>query len=317
MNGAEALPLVQRLRPDVICTDYHMPVMDGLEFTKRVMAEFPSPILILSVSVQPSQTSNILQMIEIGAIDVMPKPLAMQGGVKNLDAQRLIEKIRILKGVRCIPLKSQNHNGVRHAPRFSGNGNLPPRVVCIGSSTGGPQALYRVLPVLPKNFPIPVICVQHISPGFLQGLVDWLANVCTIKLRIASHGVRPEPGHVYFAPEGKNLWLNEQGVFQVEEPELNDIYIPNIDVLFSSVCAYYRGATVGVLLSGMGHDGVEGLRTIQAQAGVTMIQDEATSVIFGMPGAALAAGVAQDVLPIELIGPALVNLVPTISKGAQ
>lgn len=316
VNGAEALPLVKNLRPDVICTDYHMPVMDGLEFTKRVMSELPCPILILSISVQPDQAGNILKMIEVGAIDVMPKPLASKGGVKSLDGQSLIDKIRVLKGVHCIPLNGKNHEKSHNALAFGIDAKATPEVVCIGSSTGGPQALYKILPALPKNFPKPVICVQHISVGFLQGLVDWLARVCTLKLSIASRGVRPEPGCVYFAPEHKNLLIDEQGLFALADPEPSDIYTPNIDILLSSACAYYREATVGVLLSGMGHDGVEGLRAIKAQGGKTLIQDEASSIIFGMPGAALAAGVVQDVLPVNLIAPALVNLMSTNSRGA-
>lgn len=313
-NGAEALPLVASLQPDVICTDYHMPVMDGLEFTQRVMAEFPRPILILSISVQPSQVSNILRMIEMGAVDVMPKPLAAQGGVQHIDGKHLAEKIRILRGVHCIPLRSHRLSELTSstpggAEASNGEGQGFPKIICIGSSTGGPQALYRILPHLPKNFPVPVVCAQHISAGFLSGLVEWLGVQSALKLGVASTGDRPVAGKVYFAPEGRNLRFTAQGTLEVVEPEPTDIYLPSVDVLFRSASQYYKNGAVGVLLSGMGSDGVSGMQAIQAQGGKTLAQDEATSVIFGMPGAAVSAGVAQDVLPVDLIAPALVSLV--------
>ncbi len=312
MNGAEALPLVRSLRPDVICTDYHMPVMDGLEFTERVMAEAPCPILVLSISVQPSQTLNILHMIEAGAIDVMHKPIANAGGIHQLDGKRLAEKIRILKGVHCIPLKAHKtavNNRDQCLPiGVTGKGDLSTPIICIGSSTGGPQALYRILPQLPKGFPIPVVCVQHISVGFLHGLIEWLAPQCAVKLSVAAAGEKPEAGCVYFAPEGKNLKMDAQGAFVISEPEPADIHVPNIDMLFMTASVVHHGCTIGVILSGMGSDGVRGMRAIRAQGGHTLVQDEATSVIFGMPGSVIAAGVAEDILPIELIAPALVNL---------
>lgn len=305
-NGAEALPLVQRLRPDVICTDYHMPVMDGLAFTQRVMAECPCPILILSISMQPSQMSNILRVIEAGAVDVMPKPLAAHGGIQTLDTARLIEKIHILKGVHCIPLNNHRER-TAETVGFSGNPSQT-RLICIGSSTGGPQALYRILPKLPKGFPVPIVCVQHISAGFLQGLIEWLSDYCALKLSIAEPGKRPEAGQVVFAPETMNLRIDGDGCFALDVPAPSTIYVPSVDELFTSASAYYHAATVGVLLSGMGRDGVLGLRAVQAQGGKTMVQDEATSIIYGMPGSAVAAGVAQDVLPVDLIAPALLNL---------
>ena len=312
-NGEEGLQLVRRLRPDVVCTDYHMPVMDGLELTKRVMAECPCPILILSISMQPEQAANIMRMIEAGAVDVMPKPLVNQGGIHGLDGQRLAEKIRILKGVHCIPLSAHRKNGLNPTGNGMPNGwpdaKERPQIICIGSSTGGPQALYRILPLLPKTFPVPLVCVQHISPGFLRGLVEWLGVECALKLKVAATGLRPEVGTVYFAPEGKNLRITPQGVFDVGDPAATDIYLPNIDALFSSASTYYHGRTVGVLLSGMGNDGVRGMGSILSQGGKTMVQDQASSVIFGMPGAAMDAGVAQDVLPVDLIAAALINLV--------
>ena len=307
VNGEEGLKQVRLLRPDVVCTDYHMPVMDGLAFTQRVMAEFPCPILVLSISAQPHQAKNILMMIQAGAIDVMAKPLASDGGVSNLDGRRLAEKVKILRGVHCIPLR-QRKAGASLVSVAEKPGSPVPSIIGIGSSTGGPQALAAILPNLPRGFPAALVCAQHISKGFLDGLIQWLAETCALPVRLAAPGSKPQPGHIYFAPEGGNLYLDSNGVFQMSAPSDSDIYIPNIDVLLSSIARVYGERSAGVLLSGMGRDGVIGLRDIRANGGKTLVQDKASCIVFGMPGAAIEAGVVDNVLPLDLIGSAISNL---------
>ena len=200
-DGKEALELIPKLQPDVICTDLHMKEMDGLEFTKQVMAKYPRPILVISVSVQTYDTHNIFQLLEAGAVDVFPKPSTGLAADYDRAKRELINKIKILSGVTVFTMRPR-HGGLRSEalpprntpPSTAGrilNITAPIRVVTIGASTGGPQALSTILGQLPVNFPVPVICIQHISEGFLQGLLDWLASKCRLQVKIAQVGAEP------------------------------------------------------------------------------------------------------------------------------
>lgn len=296
VNGAEALKLLPYLKPDVICTDYHMPVMDGLEFIERALKVYPCPILVLSISVQPDQVDNIFKLLSAGAIDVMAKPRASGGVFGKEDGARLVEKIRIVNGVKYInranrkPLEPQNPECL--IPRVTA-----PKIVVIGASTGGPQALEVILPALKSSFSIPIVCVQHISHGFLLGMLTWLQSMSSLVIEIATPGSKPIPGHLYFPPEGMHLTFDQNGAFELSIPKSEDIYCPSIDKLFSSAANFFKSETVGILLSGMGKDGAEGIRAIFDAGGDTVAQDEDSSIIFGMPAIAINAGVVCRILP--------------------
>ena len=301
-NGQEALEQIAKLHPDVVCTDYHMPVMDGMELTRRIMAEDPRPVLVLSISIQPDQEHNIMKMYEVGAIEVMAKPTVEHGGLSQLDGRELAEKIRILGGIKCI---KSNHKlpGLRKSLLDSGsNAEHPYQILAVGSSTGGPQALMEILPNLPANFPVPIVCAHHISNGFLAGLVSWLDEMCPLNVVLASEGSLPQRGFVYFAPETTNLIVGADCCFKMIKPKPGLYsYVPSVDVLFASVAETYRSSAVGLLLSGMGKDGAEGLAKIHRHGGKTLVQDKDSCVVFGMPGAALQNGVVDNVLPLRLI----------------
>lgn len=310
INGKEALDMIPSLQPDVICTDLHMPVMDGLELTKAVMARFPRPILVLSVAVQKEQTANIFRLLEAGAIDVMAKPRGTEVGVYELDARELIGKIKILAGVVVI----RKHRKEPHAAPPTGKSNpplveaAPPAIIGIGASTGGPQAFQEILSHLPGNLPVPLLCVQHISEGFMQGMVDWLAEKCPLKITIAVTGALPQPGTVYFPREGSHLTLDSQGRLECSDAPPCDGHRPSISVTLKSLAQHYGKSAVGVLLTGMGRDGVDGMRAIAQTGGTTIAQDEESSTIFGMPKEAIAANAARYVLPLPKIAPALLKL---------
>ena len=310
-NGHEALDMIPSLQPDVICTDLHMPVMDGLEFTKAVMEKFPRPILVLSVSVQKEQTSNIFPLLEAGAIDVMAKPLGEPGMGYGLNAQELIGKIKILAGVMVI--RKRGREPYATAPPSGNNLPLieavqPPRIIGIGASTGGPQAFQEILTHLPGNFPVPLICVQHISEGFMQGMVDWLSYKCQLKIMTGETGIEPRPGTVYFPREGSHLVLDRQGRLECSDAPIYDNHRPSISVTFKSLAQHYGSESAGVLLTGMGRDGVAGMLAIAKAGGTTIAQDEESSIVFGMPKEAIAANAARYVLPLPKIAPALVKL---------
>ena len=305
-DGAEALALIPQLRPDVICTDLHMPKMDGVELTRMVMARHPLPILVLSVSVQTDQEHNIFQMIEAGALDILAKP---RGGLQadfGVTAHNLITKIRIVAGVKVIGTRRTTvSDAVAKPPRLAGMVGPAPRIIGIGASTGGPQALEQILGNLPANYPLPLLCVQHIAEGFMQGMVDWLASTCRIRVRTAVEGDQPLAGTAYFPPNDRHLEIDDAGAFRCSGAIPLGGHRPSVDIAFSSLARRYGPAAVGVLLTGMGQDGAQGMRDIVRAGGLTIAQDESTSIVFGMPRCAIELGAALQVLPLDQIGPAL------------
>ena len=308
-DGAEALALIPRVRPDVICTDLHMPKMDGLELTREVMARHPLPILVQSISVQAEQTHNIFQVIEAGALDILAKP---RGGLESdfgVTAHDLITKIRILSGVKVIARRrAASEAAAKQMPSSLADlAASPPRMIGIGASTGGPQALERVLGQLPADFPLPLLCVQHIAEGFMQGLVAWLAACCRIRVRTADEGVQPLAGTAYFPPDDRHIEIDDAGTFRCSSALPFSGHRPSVDIAFSSLARRYGAAAMGVLLTGMGADGAQGMLDIARAGGLTIAQDEESSVVFGMPRRAIELGAAKHVLPLDQIGPALIR----------
>ncbi|MBP0020231.1 MAG: chemotaxis-specific protein-glutamate methyltransferase CheB [Cyanobacteria bacterium SBLK] len=315
-TGLEALSLIAQTQPDVICTDLHMPKMNGLELTKEILATDPRPILAISASVGDEDPRNVFELLEAGALDVFPKPPA--AGVEEYEAikQTLITKIRVLSGVKVFrktkappPSPSASFAPPSPSAPLSPPSSLiasPTKLIAIGASTGGPQALKIVLSSLPPAFPVPVVCVQHIARGFLQGLLEWLRGHCPLTVCVANAGEMPRGGTIYFPPEGLHLELDEAGQFAYSSRSRGN-HCPSVDVLFESAVRYYRAAVLGILLTGMGRDGAEGMEAIAKAGGHTIAQDEASSVIFGMPKEAIALGAAKQVLALEAIAPAILS----------
>lgn len=307
-NGEEALTLIDQLQPDVICADLHMPRLNGLELTERVMAEKPRPILVTSISVQKDDPLNVFRLLEAGAVDVFPKPRGGWEAEYQQIAQALITKIRVVAGVvvfrrhRLPPVVRLEVNplSVRKFSRI--------KVVVIGASTGGPQALHTLLSQLPANFPLPIICVQHIGEGFLQGLVEWLNTATPLPVKIATPGEFPQPSTVYFPREGVHLEFSSRGRFvESTAPPLQG-HRPSVTVTFRSVARTFGAEAIGVLLSGMGQDGAEGLLEMAQHGAVTIAQNKETCVVFGMPQEAIKLNAAKYILPVEAIAPKIINI---------
>ncbi|WP_341731460.1 chemotaxis-specific protein-glutamate methyltransferase CheB [Microcoleus sp. EPA2] len=319
-NGLEALELIPKLQPQVICTDLNMAPMNGLEFTQEVMKKYPLPILVISASVQADDTQNVFQLLKAGALDVFPKPMGGSASDYNGLANQLVAKIKILSGVKVftrhqkfVPTEPLNKNvtKINQLPvspyQFLPENVKPPtiKLLVIGASTGGPQALHAIISKLPANFPVPVICIQHISEGFLQGLVDWLGYESKLPVKIAAVGELPQAGTVYFPPEKFHLELDSKGRFVYSEAPPVGGHCPSVTVTFKSVANFYSRAAAAVLLTGMGRDGADGMLAIAKVGGLTIAQDEATSVVFGMPKEAIALSAVQQILPISAIAPFL------------
>lgn len=308
-NGQEALDLLPGLNPDVICTDLHMPVLDGLAFIRVVMAEHPRPILVVSVSVEPD-SPNVFQLLEAGAVDVYPKPRAISDTNKDKLAREFISKIRVLSGVHVFRHTSRaSVVPAFHLPYLQPRGAGAVQIVVIGASTGGPQAFHAIISGLTPEFPVPVICIQHIGSGFLSEMVTWLNEVSPLPVRKAVHGERPQAGVVYFAPEDAHLEFDQDGNFALTHTSLFDGHRPSVTITMRAVARKFGANAVGVLLSGMGRDGADGMAEINASGGITIAQNEASCVIYGMPKIAVELGVAQHVLHLDHIATALLELV--------
>ena len=307
-NGKEALELIPQVRPEVICTEFEMPVMDGLDLTKEVMSKEPRAILVIDKSPPQEVNHKIFQLLEAGAIDVFPNPNESE---YQTHMKELITKIKILSGVMVLrkrkvspPVGSLPKNvqsAVKKQSEFD--------IMVIGASTGGPQALQYILSRLPADFPIPVICVQHISKGFLHALVDWLASNCLMHVKIAQSGETPRPGTVYFPPENTHLELEADGRLLASTGPLINGHRPSIDVSFKIASQRFGKTAIGVLLTGMGQDGAEGMQSIAQAGGLTIAQDERSCVVFGMPQRAIELQAASHILPLSEIASTLLTKV--------
>lgn len=319
-NGWEAVQMTARLRPDVITMDVRMPEMDGYEATCQIMAYHPTPILIVTASLSKQDVDFSFRMLEAGALDILEKPAGEDPTALRAKAQDLIERVRLLSRVRVIThLRGRRRAGrplpLTSLPAEPGPvpAEVPTRLVVIGASTGGPRALQRVLSSLPADFPAPILVVQHIASGFTRGLAEWLAGETRLRVDLARQDDGLTPGRVYIAPEGYHLLPDRRRVYLAETPRTP--LIPSVDVTMQAAAQNFGRRAVGVLLTGMGSDGAEGLLAIRRAGGITIAQDQATSTIFGMPRAAIELGAAQQVLPLEEIAPALLRAVA--SEPAQ
>ena len=305
-NGREALNLIPKLKPDVICTDLHMPEMDGLELTREIMSRYPLPILLVSVSAREDSLSSF-KVIEAGAVDIFPKPAADSQIDNKRDAHELIRKIRILSGVHVFGRPQPNLVSEKKTSAFRESESRLPipisgtGIVVIGASTGGPQALHTIFSKMPLDFPLPVVCIQHIAKGFLDGLVAWLSSGCRAKVRIAASGELPMPGVIYFPKEGTHLKIGGDGRFVHSEEPPRGGHRPSITITMESLARYYGNRVLGVLLTGMGIDGAEGMKAVAMTGGITIAQDEQSCVVFGMPGQAIKIKAVKYVMPLESI----------------
>jgi two-component system, chemotaxis family, protein-glutamate methylesterase/glutaminase len=304
-NGREALELIPTANPDVICTDLHMAPIDGLELTKEVMAKFPRPILVISNSVQEDDTRNIFGLLQAGAVDIFPKPMSGDYTEYEQVKQRLLAKIQMLSQVtvkaRSLnPTHSVDPSAIAQAPNAL-------KAIAIGASTGGPQAIHKILTSLPPNFSAPIICAQHIGEGFLAGLINWLKEDTQLNVKIAHIGEIPAPNTVYFAPERSHLEFDAEGKFIYSNFTASTGTCPSIDTLFRAVARRYGKASASILLTGMGNDGVIGTEAVAAAGGLTISQSEQSCLVFGMAKLAIATGSVQQVLNVDEIAPFLLT----------
>jgi len=303
-NGKEGIELLHSTNPDVIICDLNMPVMDGFEFTKIVMEENPKPILIISDLVQKEDEVNIFKVLQLGAVEVLPKPKI--GGDISLLAEELGRKIKILSGVIVFKKrKSGNISTSSNPETFSINQKF--KLLVIGASTGGPQAYLEILKDIPSGFPLPIVCVQHISTGFAESLVDWLKQIAKLKVEIVKEKISLEKGKIYFPLDDHHLVVDSETISPNHDASSKG-HRPSVDVLFKSASKSFNNQVLAVLLTGMGDDGAQGLKDIKDRGGYTIAQDESSSVVYGMPRVAYEMGATKEVLPLNRIASRILEL---------
>jgi two-component system, chemotaxis family, protein-glutamate methylesterase/glutaminase len=307
-NGKEALDLIPQVNPAVICTDLHMAPIDGLELTKEVMAKFPRPILVISNSVQEDDTRNIFGLLQAGAVDIFPKPTSGDYTEYEQVKDRLLAKIKMLSQV-TVKARTISAKAIEDIGNINNNDAGTLRAIAIGASTGGPQAIHKIITSLPADLPVPIICAQHIGDGFLTGLISWLKEDARLNVKVAQIGETPAPRTVYFAPEKAHLEFNAEGKFIYSNFVTTTGTCPSIDTLFKSVARIYGRSSASLLLTGLGTDGVVGTEAIKAAGGITIAQDEQSCLVFGMSKLAIASGAVGHVLSLPEIAPFLLTKV--------
>jgi two-component system chemotaxis response regulator CheB len=291
-DGNEAAVQADRLKPDVITMDLNMPDADGFSGIARIMAETPTPILVLTAN---REEAVGFRALSLGALDILEKPAAT---TDLEDYGRLLRsRLRLLAGVKVI----RHVRGLRERAAASPRGrSARAELVVIGASLGGPRALAALLRGLPPGFRAPIAIVQHIADGFTEGLAAWLASETRLDVHEGQDGEALVPGRVLLAPTGRHLLVGDGFVRLSDAPPV-DTFRPSVTPLFLSSARAYGARVCGVILTGMGRDGAEGLRAIRDGGGVTLAQDESTSAVFGMPRAAIELGAVERVLPLDEI----------------
>jgi two-component system, chemotaxis family, protein-glutamate methylesterase/glutaminase len=309
-NGARAVDLARELRPDLITMDVLMPVLDGLEATKEIMVHAPTPILVVSSALRDKGIELSLHAIRAGALMAVEKPGAP--GSPGF-AERRSQFLSLAKAMSQVKVVRRwaNSRPATSAPEraIARDSGWPARIIAIAGSTGGPAALHRVLGDLPGNFPLPLVVVQHIAAGFVAGLAEWLRSSCNLRVKVAEDGEPLAPRTVYLASDDRHLGVGRDRSIRMASSEPINGFRPSANHLFATAADAFGPAVTAVVLTGMGNDGVEGLRILKQAGGRVIAQNEATSVIYGMPREAVAAGVVDLELPITEIGPRLAALV--------
>lgn len=316
-NGEEALQMTQTLRPDVVSMDINMPRLDGLEATRRIMQICPTPVVVVS-SLLDQEVDLSFQALQAGALAVVEKPPDRSNPRFSEKQSLLVRTLWAMAAVRVIrrntALLDSRHAQVNphEAVTVQPAQPAPPEIIAIGASAGGPSALSKLLKELPRDIPIPLAVVQHMPSEFIGGLARWLASSTGRTVMLAYDGMLLRPGVVHLSPGDAHLTITrethglaarllyEQGPYR---------YQPSVDVLFETVASACGASAIGVVLTGMGDDGANGLLSMYRTGAVTFAQDKASSTVFGMPNAAIERGAVRHVVSLAALPEAILNLV--------
>jgi len=305
-TGTEAIEKVNFLQPDVVTLDVEMPGMNGLDALKQIMKTCPRPVIMVS-SLTREGAETTLEALALGAFDYVPK----QNSFVALDIVKiredLIGKIKAAADTarRRPKLQAVRATTAQQKPAVHRAFHITPTIVALGTSTGGPKALQEILPLLPSDLPVGVLIVQHMPVGFTGPFAHRLDDLCQVQVREAENNDLIKPGVVYIAPAGQHMTVfrhtpNQSAIRLARTPE-NTLHTPSVDVMMRSVAEVFRSQAMGVIMTGMGSDGLEGMRAIAREGGVTLGQDEASCAVYGMPRACAESGILQRVVSLPNI----------------
>jgi two-component system, chemotaxis family, protein-glutamate methylesterase/glutaminase len=315
-DGEAALEFLARRKPHVITMDINMPKMNGFEVTRRIMQTSPVPIIIVSGEWDVNEVSTAFRAVEAGALAVLPRPQGLDHPDHQASAKTLVQTVKLMSEVKVIKRWARANGAWQTSPH---NMSAPPaptvkqspadiRIVAMGASTGGPIVLNTILSGLPKNLPVPVLIVQHIAQGFVQGFVEWLAQSSGFAVKVASHDEPLVPGCAYVAPDRFHIGVAGDGRIILNHNLPENGLRPSVSYLFRSVANVYGEKAIGVLLTGMGKDGAQELKLMKQKGAITIVQDEASSIVNGMPGEGVKLDAARYVLPPDQIASLVTHL---------
>lgn len=317
-DGEEAIEFINKKKPDIITMDIHMPKMDGIEATRKIMETIPVPIIIVSGSSTIHEVVTTFRAMEAGALAIVSRPVGIGHPDHEKMTEELVQTVKLMSEIKLVRRRVFARPKERATP-------IPPQVevklertpeeiklVAIGASTGGPLVIQKILAGLPKDFSVPVLIVQHIAQGFARGFIEWLTQSTGSPVHLATHGELLLPGHTYVAPDEFHMGVNSSNLIVLSNDKPENGLRPSVSYLFRSVAATFGGKAIGVLLTGMGRDGAEELKLMKDKGCITIVQDRESSVVYGMPGEAMKLEAAMYVLPQEGIVAAITSLVSRI-----
>jgi two-component system chemotaxis response regulator CheB len=300
-DGEEAVAKAIALRPNLITMDIRMPKLDGVSAIRAIMAAQPTPIVVLCTDLNDRTLNITFNALKAGALEVVEKPRLVSTDDLERFRKGFISTLKLMAEIKVVRLPFEE-SGAAELPglaQFRQGLRLDVDAVAICSSTGGPAALEHLLRHMPYDYPVPVAVVQHITEGFLPGLVEWLNGTSSLRVKVADDGEIAQGGWVYFAPEHHHLAFGPGGRLVYSDAPAVRSHRPSGDVLFSSMAQQYGFRALGVILTGMGEDGSDGLREVASAGGIVLAQDEASSVVYGMPRAVAEQGLAREIVALE------------------
>ncbi|MFZ4456530.1 MAG: chemotaxis-specific protein-glutamate methyltransferase CheB [Bacteroidales bacterium] len=317
-NGKQAIEFVEKYTPDVVSMDILMPIMDGVEATRKIMQDHPTPVVIVSSFYQSSELDMAMRVLDAGAVSILPRPYGPGHTSFDKTARQYLNTLKIMSEIKVVRrkqeksaiLSKQKKSLAQYSDKEASIKKL--QAVVIGASAGGPQVLSTILSMMPSDLAVPVFVVQHIDANFAEGFAAWLNTMSKLPVKIATNGEKTLPGNVYLPPGDHHLIIKPNGFIEVTKDAHEKIIRPSVDLMFKSAANAYGHNVVAILLSGMGKDGAAELKNLHTLGALTLVQEESSCLVYGMPGEAVKLGAACKILQPEDMVKEIINLTHTL-----